>query len=51
MRKPCFFLIIKGSKRLNKQKNPVLFLTKTIPEKMEIYKPDSVTPKGSLSFI
>jgi len=31
--------------------NPVLFCSKTIPEEMEIYKPDSVTPKGSLSFI
>ncbi len=51
MRKPCFSLIIKGSKRLIEQKNPVLFWSKTIPEKMEIYKPDSVTPKGSLSFI
>ena len=51
MRKLCFSLIIRGSKRLYGKKNPVLFWIKTIPEKMEIYKPDSVTPKGSLSFI
>jgi hypothetical protein len=51
MRKLCFYFKIKGSKRLNGKKNPVLFWSKTIPEEIEIYKPDSVTPKGSLSFI